>query len=342
MRKVIYIVGMTGSGKTTAAIKLSELLGLPYRQTDAALDLIGAELGVKLPSKLALRENERLFKEDRLLDIKRRAYERVFSGVKGDFIVEGFSLCYVDERAILAAVIGEHIPIFFYIDPPYELWREIAGKKGGSPNPTDFAAWQERFEPPDHQYYIVKDPRQLLMGWQQYQREGFTDKKWEALKLGDLKGKRVLDIGCNDGEMGAYCLAAGAAEVVGIDRNWRCLENAKAKGVKPLLLDVNDAGWEAGLEGFDLVLSLAMLHYVKDKERFISLCSKIGKELVLELPISQLGGFVWERYGSRKELWLPTRELIKELLQDNFTRVEDGGRSPAPDDSWRIILKAGN
>jgi SAM-dependent methyltransferase len=59
--------------------------------------------------------------------------------------------------------------------------------------------------------------------------EGWRDKTTERLDkfdINDIKGKTVLDIGCNDGSLLFWALDNGAKEVFGIDTMKENLENA--------------------------------------------------------------------------------------------------------------------
>ena len=84
--------------------------------------------------------------------------------------------------------------------------------------------------------------------------------------LPDLKGKRVLDLGCGYGEHCKMFIERGADSVLGIDISQKMLEVANRENADPRIeyrrlpmerLDEID-------DNFDLVVSSLALHYVKD------------------------------------------------------------------------------
>lgn len=84
--------------------------------------------------------------------------------------------------------------------------------------------------------------------------------------LSDLKGKRVLDLGCGFGEHCVEYIHRGAEKVVGIDISEKMLETAQKENADPkieyLLMPMEDIG---KLEGkFDVVISSLALHYIED------------------------------------------------------------------------------
>lgn len=335
---------MTSVGKSTAAMKLGEELGLPVLHADQVLNDIAEGLMFMKPEKLALREFEAEFSPLAVKLLKINAFQKLFADISGDFIIEGFTLGYKYERRIINKVLGEHRRVMLHIKPPYERWEKLALKKGYHPTSANYKLWQGYFQPtdPDYTVYTLTAPEQVAIHYEPYQRSELTDVKWPLLGLtrAELKGKTVLDLGCNDGWIGGYCINNGAAEVTGVDLNWRNLENAKGRGIKPKLRDFNDPEWANDLPQHDIALSLAMLHYVVDKEKFIATCAKLTRNLfVLELPISVGGGSGWEKYHEKYKI--PSEDIITDLLKNYFKYVEKGNRTPAPDNtSTRFVFKA--
>ena len=95
--------------------------------------------------------------------------------------------------------------------------------------------------------------------------------EWPVLRalLPELRGRRVLDLGCGYGWFCRWAREAGAAQVVGIDLSEKMLARASA--------DTQDAAIayrRADLEtlqlppgGFDLVYSALAFHYIADFDR---------------------------------------------------------------------------
>ncbi len=84
--------------------------------------------------------------------------------------------------------------------------------------------------------------------------------------LPDLKGKRVLDLGCGYGEHCKLFVENGAEKVVGIDISSKMLEVARLENSDPKIEYINMPieGIAQLNESFDVVVSSLALHYVED------------------------------------------------------------------------------
>lgn len=111
-----------------------------------------------------------------------------------------------------------------------------------------------------------------------YEKASAHQKEWGAklIKELGLKGtERVLDLGCGDGALTvqlAELLPQG--EVVGIDASQGMINAALPKvrpNVRFLLMDINDLDFG---DEFDVVLSNAALHWVKDHGRLLNNVSR--------------------------------------------------------------------
>jgi SAM-dependent methyltransferase len=98
--------------------------------------------------------------------------------------------------------------------------------------------------------------------------------EWPSLRamLPDLRGLRVVDLGCGYGWFCRWARAAGAAQLLGIDISERMLERARADTSDPAI-----AYRRADLEGldlpaaaFDLAYSSLALHYIADLGRLLA------------------------------------------------------------------------
>jgi len=99
-----------------------------------------------------------------------------------------------------------------------------------------------------------------------------TQRNW----LGDLSGKRVLEIGCSDGNSMSLYMAAHAREYLGIDLSTTMIEkfqrrldseefpNAHAEAIDFLSDDFSP-------EPFDVVYANSVVHHFRDIELFLSL-----------------------------------------------------------------------
>jgi len=102
------------------------------------------------------------------------------------------------------------------------------------------------------------------------------------LYLGDIKGRRVLDLACGDGYFSRLMKKCGALEVVGVDISKKMLVLAKQEekknplGIKYLQYDVAKL---PKLGEFHLVNAAFLLHYAQSKQDLFSMCKNIYENL---------------------------------------------------------------
>lgn len=82
----------------------------------------------------------------------------------------------------------------------------------------------------------------------------------------DLKGKRVLDLGCGFGEASIECVRLGASQVVALDISQKMLAVAREKNASEKIdyrnICMEDVALLSG--GYDLVISSMAIHFVED------------------------------------------------------------------------------
>jgi SAM-dependent methyltransferase len=90
-------------------------------------------------------------------------------------------------------------------------------------------------------------------------------------ELPNLKGKRVMDLGCGTGGLGKYCIEKGASSVVGVDISEkmisRALKENKDEKIMYVCSPIEDLSKQT--ESFDLIVSSLAFHYIKDYESVI-------------------------------------------------------------------------
>lgn len=139
-----------------------------------------------------------------------------------------------------------------------------------------------------------------------------SDWKWQRLHrhLPELKGARVLDVGCGNGYFGWRLLGAGAERVVGIDPTLLfCMQhqavaryiNDHRNVVLPLRFE------EVPPAPFDLVLSMGVVYHRRDPiahVRALADCLRPGGQLVLESLVVTEGDDIVtpERYARMRNV----------------------------------------
>lgn len=104
--------------------------------------------------------------------------------------------------------------------------------------------------------------------------------EWHELRamLPDMRGKRVLDLGCGYGWHCIYAAEQGAAEVMGIDISERMIDEARRRNPRPNITYGQCAveDFEAPAGSFDVVLSSLAFHYL---ESFDDVCRRVHEWL---------------------------------------------------------------
>ncbi|MBP8295465.1 MAG: methyltransferase domain-containing protein [Burkholderiales bacterium] len=165
--------------------------------------------------------------------------------------------------------------------------------------------------------------------------------------LGDVTGKRILDLGCGDAAFGRDLLAAGAGAYHGVDGSANMVAGAR-RNLAGTVGTVDHCGldqWSYPEAGFDRVVSRLALHYLPDLE---SLFRKAWRTLVpggqlvysVEHPVltafdnecddgAQLSQWVVDNYfvtGERVTTWLGSRVVkYHRTVEDHVGALQAAG-----------------
>lgn len=135
-----------------------------------------------------------------------------------------------------------------------------------------------------------------------------------ALKmLGDIKGKRVLDIGCGNGTLDRMMVKAGA-EVIGYDASEEQIANAMKMEVEGSKIQYQIAGPETfkSETKFDKAASVLVLMYARDKIQLQAFFQSAFDNLKEDAPFASV--FFNPEY----------KRLGQELYNRRFSKTEDG------------------
>jgi SAM-dependent methyltransferase len=121
--------------------------------------------------------------------------------------------------------------------------------------------WERESEYFDAQEYRAQPVARAVIERYQSCNRPYLAAEYPYWRLGDVRGKRILDVGCGDGT-NALILALKGANVVGIDLSRRAIECARQR---------------------------ALLHQLEDRARFVS--GPIETELQNETSFDVITGF---------------------------------------------------
>ncbi|HXY66593.1 MAG TPA: class I SAM-dependent methyltransferase [Mycobacterium sp.] len=187
------------------------------------------------------------------------------------------------------------------------------------------------------------DENRIAEQYQQYRAQSWRShaEAYSFMKLiGDVEGKRVLDVACGEGNFTRMLRKAGAAEVAGIDISERMIDSARVQEARqPLGIDyrVEDAGAMAEHADFDLVVAAWLLVYAQTRAELLQMCRGLASRLrsggrfVTVVNNPAVYGFDplpdYRKYGFELSLadhaveGAPTKVIL--LLEDSTLEIEN-------------------
>lgn len=97
------------------------------------------------------------------------------------------------------------------------------------------------------------------------------------------KNSKVLDVGCGDGVLGEKLIKEKQCEVFGIDLDEIAVKEAKRRGIKAEVRDMDDGlSWKN--KKFDVVICSDVLQYSHQPDIVVSELLRAGKVVIVEFP----------------------------------------------------------
>lgn len=150
----------------------------------------------------------------------------------------------------------------------------------------------------------------------------------------DVKGKRILDLGCGYGENDKYCIGLGAKEILEIDISKHMIkiakENNNDENIKYKVMAMENINEIE--EKFDIVISSLAFHYVKDYEKLINdIYNLLNDDGILIFSIDHP-----LRIASKFETWM--KKNYTKINGKWFLLVSDYNREGIREKEWNGVM----
>jgi len=338
-KQVIFIIGTTACGKTTVSENFRYLYNADIIHMDSFYDFAGVVYDRQDYSQLTLQEEQ-----DKYPDINewkarwlRYMLRMVLKSPARTLVVEGSTLHKAKERDIVMSLVNA--PNIVLLLEPWN-WELLYSTKHGLRADRNMLEGFKKGVEGD--YVLINNLGELTQPLV-YQRVGFTDKKWEALKMGCVYGKSLLDLGCSTGWFNMYATSDGVGRYVGVDNQWKQIIKARSDHYGEYILGDIEEYLDTTKDTFDEVIMASTLHYFDDKEGIIKKIAKITDGcFTLEIPIhkTQEEEDEFAQYPVEGQAYvIPTQKLVLRWMGKHFKRVEVVGESVPPDGSYRLVFK---
>lgn len=164
--------------------------------------------------------------------------------------------------------------------------------------------------------------------------ESVDDLSRYRLASRSVSGRLVLDVACGNGIGAASLLAGGATAVVGVDRDWDALRQARSSVCPEYSLCMADAvNLPFGTAAFDVVVSFETLEHIEDDDGFIGELRRVLVDhglLFLSTPNALYTRPVDGKPRNPYHIREYSPPELRALLERHFTRVELRGQRIDP------------
>jgi len=148
----------------------------------------------------------------------------------------------------------------------------------------------------------------------------------------NLKGKKILDVGCNLGMMCNLATEQGAI-TRGIDKNNEYIKQARTL-FPNLRFDCLPAEKISG--NYDIIIASAMLHYINNLDLLFSLFAKSTEKVVLDIWLNDEEKPMFTL--SHRNIFIPSKSAFLHIAKKYFNVIEEKGIAITPDISKRYIF----
>jgi SAM-dependent methyltransferase len=141
--------------------------------------------------------------------------------------------------------------------------------------------------------------------------------------VAELDPRRVLEVGCGEGELAARLVEELGVELVAIDQSTRMVELARARGVEAQVGDVQELEFEDA--SFDAVVAAWVLFHVPSLVRALAEIARVlrpGGRLVAATNQEDHLAEMYELVGAERVALPFGGENGRELLSASFARIE--------------------
>jgi 2-polyprenyl-3-methyl-5-hydroxy-6-metoxy-1,4-benzoquinol methylase len=166
--------------------------------------------------------------------------------------------------------------------------------------------------------------------------EYYFEPRLDVQALIEARGKRILDVGCAAGELGAALKRAGACEVVGVEASTEAAAQARGKLDRVIVGDAGSSDLPLDLAGFDYVIFADVLEHMVDPWAALASFSRYLKadgRVVASIPNARfyavIARLIFNRWGYRESGILDRTHLrfftwptIKEMFAGAGLRIE--------------------
>lgn len=150
--------------------------------------------------------------------------------------------------------------------------------------------------------------------------EGPDPREIAFAAVAEARPRRILEVGCGEGELAERMLRELGAEVVAVDQSARMVEITRGHGVDARVGDVQDLSFEDG--EFDAAVAAWMLFHVPDVDRALSELARVARRLVAVTNGTDHLRELYDLLGVERPTMVFSAENGSEQLERHFSRVE--------------------